>query len=355
MAFRNQSRHGVLLAACLILCLSTGCVGEPSSASNRQSEAAAKASNVLGSAGSNERTRSFQFHYRFDVSGLQPGATARIWLPTPVSSPSQHVTPLEHRLPAKPSFHTDSKYGNRILFFEAAAPTSGKLSLDVPYRVERQEVLAPQPVADQIRELSPSQREQFLQANVKVPIDGKPLALLSDLSLSDDAYEMANQLYELVDRHVAYNKEGTGWGNGDVPWVCDSRYGNCTDFHSLFISLARSQGVPSRFEIGFPISSDGESGDVGGYHCWAFFFTPTRGWVPVDISEADKHPEMKEYYFGNLTPDRITFSTGRDIELKPQSKSGPLNYFIYPHIEVDGVPLPRQQIALKFSYADLPK
>jgi hypothetical protein len=46
---------------------------------------------------------------------------------------------------------------------------------------------------------------------------------------------------------------------------------------------------------------------IGGYHCWAFFHTEDRGWVPVDVSEPDKHPEMKDYYFGSLTEDRVTF------------------------------------------------
>jgi len=301
-----------------------------------------------------ERTRSFQFNYRFDVSGIEPDATVRIWIPVPTSNLDQQVTPLPHQLPAEPSFHSEPKYNNRILYLESIAPDSGELSFDVPYRVQRREVLTLKSADPNIdnQELPIRQRELFLRANAKVPIDGKPLELLSNLQLSDDAGELANQLYELVDRYVTYDKVGTGWGNGDVLWVCDSRYGNCTDFHSLFISLARSQGVPSRFEIGFPIPA-GERGEVGGYHCWAFFFTQKRGWVPVDISEADKHPSMKEYYFGSLTPDRITFTTGRDIDLRPKSENGPLNYFIYPHVEVDGTPLPRWQIALKFSYADV--
>src|SRR3712207_7840796 len=45
------------------------------------------------------------------------------------------------------------------------------------------------------------------------------------------------------------------------------------------------------------------------YHCWAAFAPAGRGWVPVDISEADKHPEMTDYYFGNLTADRDLKST----------------------------------------------
>ena len=346
----------------LFLCVAVGCGGESAAVpATRNSPSVGKqdtrrlAVEETASAGQHSRPRAFQFHYRFDVFGLEPGKTVRTWLPVPTSNSDQQVTPLPYQLPAKPSFHTEPKYDNRILYLETIVPDSGELSLDVPYRVERREVLALKLDDHDVdhRELPNRQRELFLQANARVPIDGKPLDLLSGLVLSEDTFELANQLYELVDQHLTYNKVGTGWGNGDVLWVCDSRYGNCTDFHSLFISLARSQGVPSRFEIGFPIPSDAEQGAVGGYHCWAFFFTPKRGWVPVDISEADKHPSMKEYYFGSLTSDRVTFSVGRDIELLPKCANGPLNYFIYPHVEVDGTPLPRQQIALKFSYANL--
>ena len=136
-------------------------------------------------------------------------------------------------------------------------------------------------------------------------------------------------------------------------WVCDSRFGNCTDFHSLFISLARAKGLPARFEIGFPLPPQRGQGAIGGYHCWALFYTDQKGWVPVDISEADKHPDMKEYYFGNLTADRITFTTGRDIDLVPKQEGKSLNFFVYPYVEVDGTPLPKSQFDLAFSYRDV--
>ena len=304
-----------------------------------------------------QAARSFQFHYRFEVSDLVPGKHARIWLPVPPSNDDQQVTALLHDLPSNPTFHTDTKYDNRILYLETLVPADGKLSVDVPYHVTRREVRAldsegrQDAAADEIDQLK---KELFLQPNAKVPVDGKPLDLLRDIDLRDDAFQLANQLYEIVDRHVAYNKDGSGWGQGDVLWVCDSGRGNCTDFHSLFISLARSQGIPARFEIGFPIPTDAKQGSVGGYHCWAWFFVRNRGWIPVDISEADKQPEMKDYYFGSLTPDRVTFSVGRDIELHPESSQGSLNFFVYPHVEVDTESVSRTQITLQFSYADVP-
>ena len=83
------------------------------------------------------------------------------------------------------------------------------------------------------------------------------------------------------------------------------------------------------------------------------FHTNEKGWVPVDISEADKHPQLKEYYFGNLTENRVTFITGRDIELVPKQDGNPLNFFVYPYVEVDGKPWPKESVKLSFAYADV--
>ncbi len=60
-------------------------------------------------------------------------------------------------------------------------------------------------------------------------------------------------MYDVVDEHMKYRKDGEGWGRGDAVWACDSKFGNCTDFHSLFISMARGNKIPSKFEMGFSI------------------------------------------------------------------------------------------------------
>ena len=151
---------------------------------------------------------------------------------------------------------------------------------------------------------------------------------------------------------MKYDKSKPGYGNGDSVWACDSRTGNCTDFHSLFISVARARGVPAKFQIGFPLPAERGMGKIGGYHCWAQFHSASQGWVPVDISEADKAPEKKDYFFGNLNENRIQFTTGRDIVLSPPQKGPPLNYFVYPHVEVDGKTWPKDRIRLSFGYRD---
>jgi transglutaminase-like putative cysteine protease len=296
------------------------------------------------------RTRTFDFTYTATVTGLTPGETARVWVPIPSAGEYQEVELVSRKVPGEARITTEPEYNNRILFFEARANDQGELSLELAFRVTRKEFLgkASRGMAEDARALA-----RFLRADAAVPIDGKPLDLLGGKTLDGDPLSKARTIYDVVNAHMRYSKEGTGWGRGDSVWACASGYGNCTDFHSLFISLARSQKVPARFEIGFPIPPERGEGTIGGYHCWARFHVKDRGWVPVDISEADKNPDLADYYFGNLTEDRVAFSTGRDITLVPKQQGGPINFFIYPHVEVGGKAHAQEKINRSFSYRDV--
>jgi transglutaminase-like putative cysteine protease len=295
------------------------------------------------------QSRTFEFTYQATVTGLKAGELARVWVPIPPSDENQSVKILGIE-PAKLKMGTEPVYGNRIGYLEAKADSEGKVPLKLVYRVTRREVKG---------ETSLKTREEaerlarFLKPDAKVPLTGKPLELIKDRKLPGDATGKARVFYDVVNGHMTYSKEGTGWGRGDAVWACDSKYGNCSDFHSLFISLARSQKIPARFEIGFPLPEKRGSGEVPGYHCWAFFCPDGKVWVPVDISEANKNPKMRDYYFGNLTENRVAFSSGRDVELTPKQEGPPLNFFIYPYAEVGGKEYPPEKVQKKFSFRDV--
>lgn len=295
-------------------------------------------------------SRSFELEYSVTVSALQPGNRVRVWLPVPPSDEHQTVRVLSQNYPVKTQVAAEPKYGNQVLFFETTVPDQRTLQFGSHYAVTRREVRRK---AHHSTPLTEADRALFLAPSKMVPLNGKPLELLAGVALSKDPLVLARELYDRVDTHVRYDKSSPGYGEGDVLWVCDSRFGNCTDFHSLFLSLARSQGLPARFEIGFPLPEKRGSGTIPGYHCWAFFHEDSSGWVPVDISEADKNPELRDYYFGNLTPNRIAFSHGRDITLEPPQQAGPLNYFIYPHVEVQGRVIAAEQVKTTIRYRDL--
>jgi transglutaminase-like putative cysteine protease len=299
------------------------------------------------------RTRTFEFIYAATVTGLQAGKKAKVWVPVAGNSDDQTVELLFSEVrggdaKAAGTIHASKSNGNHFFFVETTPDADGKMSLKLVYKVTRREVKGQTPVKENDRQLA-----RLLQADALVPISGKPLSLIEDRELPDDPLKKARALYDTVNEHMTYSKKGTGWGRGDSVWACDSKYGNCSDFHSLFISLSRAQKMPAKFEIGFPLPAKRGAGKVEGYHCWAFFRPPGKGWVPVDISEANKDPKLKDYYFGNLSPDRVTFSTGRDIELAPRQGGKPVNFLIYPYAEVDGKEYPQAKIEKQFGFKDL--
>jgi hypothetical protein len=185
---------------------------------------------------------------------------------------------------------------------------------------------------------SKSELKAALEAAEMIPLDGKAAGMASGIEDGSDSRETGRKLYDHTLARMRYDKPAGGdWGRGDADWACDSRHGNCTDFHSYFIALARKKGIPARFEMGFPVAGGTEKErKIGGYHCWAYFWVGDHGWVPVDISEADKHPEKAEYFFGKLDYNRVTMTRGRDLVLTPAPAKGSLNFFVYPYAEADG-------------------
>jgi transglutaminase-like putative cysteine protease len=301
-----------------------------------------------------QESRHFTFHYGFTVKNLPAGKRVRIWIPAAHSDASQEVRIVSAKgdLPLKKG--RESKNGNEIYYAEAQNASRAELHFDVEYDVVRHERIALGQSGSHLlpAALSSREKKEDLQPDVLVPVTGLPADLAVKVTQGKTGdLEKARAIYDYVFTTMRYDKTGTGWGHGDVLYACDAKKGNCTDFHSLFIAMARSQGIPARFEIGFPLPPDQHSVEIAGYHCWSDFYVDGKGWVPVDISEAWKHQEKRDYFFGAHDVNRVQFSMGRDLRLSPPQDGKPLNYFVYPYVEVDGQEYPN--VSLAFSFADV--
>lgn len=295
------------------------------------------------------KSRHFTFDYSFTLRITDRGKPLDIWFPMAQSDRYQEVKILSKTSDLPLEEMVEPEYGNHMFHAHTNKAEKSEYRFSVKYEVVRLEHFAN---AGNDRPESSEELQRFLQADRLVPVSGKPAEIAAQQvkpGMSD--VEKARALYDYTFSTMRYEKTGTGWGRGDALWACDSHHGNCTDFHSLFISMMRSQRIPAKFEIGFPIPADKAASDIAGYHCWAEFYTASRGWFPVDISEAWKSPEKKAYFFGAHDVNRIQFSVGRDIELSPPQKGQPLNYFIYPYAELNGEEYPN--IAIAFSFADV--
>ena len=298
-------------------------------------------------------SRHFTFHYGFTIKNLSSGKKVRVWIPAAQSDAYQEVKIISAGgdLPLKKT--VESKNGNQIYYAETT-PSQPELHFDIEYEVIRHERVALGQSAPRVVPvaLTSTEKQRDLQPDVLVPVTGLPADLAVKVTQgATQPLDKARAIYEYVFTTMRYDKTGTGWGHGDVLYACDAKKGNCTDFHSLFIAMARSQGIPARFEIGFPLPPDKHSAEIAGYHCWSDFYVDAKGWIPVDISEAWKRPEKRDYFFGSHDVNRMQFSMGRDLRLSPPQDGKPLNYFVYPYVEVDGREYPNVSFAFSFSDA----
>jgi transglutaminase-like putative cysteine protease len=304
---------------------------------------------------SSVQKRTFEFTYTAEVHDIPAGSKdIQIWLPYPPSDEYQKILKAKVSSAYSSQVLTASEYGNQMVHLDVKNPKTANIVLTMEFTVERDEH-----VHNGFAEVSsagatsaPADLKRWLQPDHLVPLDQRIRELSAEVTVGKTTeLAKARAIYDYVLANMKYDKSGTGWGNGDIYWACDAKRGNCTDFHSLFIGLARSAGIPAKFEIGFPLPASATSGEIAGYHCWAEFYLNGYGWVPIDASEAWKDPSKKEYFFGAHDANRVQFSIGRDLLLAPHQAGPALNYFVYPYVEVDGKTF--FSVNKKFSFRDV--
>jgi hypothetical protein len=299
--------------------------------------------------------------------------SVRVWFALPQEVPEQDVSRLKIECPVKHAVVHDAGEGNRFLFVKLDDPKDKELALSTSFRVTRREArhaVDPQST----RPLTKGEAKRlsaYLAPNTYVIIDDRVKKIVADVvGTEKNPVVIAHKLYDWVLQYADYWVKNPATCKaspvGSTDHCLTTKTGNCTDFHSLWTSLARAAGVPTRMVYGslFKKELDGKDTDQS-YHCWPEFYAPKLGWIPHDVALADiyadeiklddknrtlvnrstpsgysgKDDSKVAYYFGNLDERRVTWSVGRDLALSPKPAAGPVNALPKAYVEVDGKPL----------------
>lgn len=302
--------------------------------------------------------RNVHFTYETVIRDLPAGKPVRVWIPVPRDDDHQTITNLRFD-PAEARITEEKVHGNRTLYLEIPSAKEPVVAIRLEFDVRRKaHINRPNNGGEAVEARGPSpDNPLYLNGSRLAPVEGEPARLAGQVTAAgdNDAVKL-RKIYDYVVAHTDYDKSGQGWGQGSIDWVCREKRGNCTDFHALLMSMARSRRIPARFEMGFSFPTDKTEGEIAGYHCWMTAWIGGCGWVPVDASEASKRRnqrEVVEYYFGGHDADRVAFNKGRDLLLEPRQMGEPLNYLIYPYVEVDGKSYDSKKVDRKFRFRDL--
>ncbi len=271
-----------------------------------------------------------QFTFHYDVTVPELTENAEMWIPIVQTNLFQTVQVMAQDVPIKHDLIKDKQYNNEALYLKLRPEDSGK-KIELSYKIIRKEKM---PYVD-----ADSDPSNYLKETPLLPVGGKftkiDEKIFKDAGATTDL-EKARAIYSYIIDHMRYTKQ-VKHGTGDAYYACDMLSGNCTEFHSYFITLARTANIPARFFIGASIPSLKDSGEIGGYHCWVEFYADGKWW-PLDISEAFKYSPLRSYFFGHNPANRILFSQGREIDFNPVPNCGPINFFAYPILEINGEP-----------------
>jgi transglutaminase-like putative cysteine protease len=266
--------------------------------------------------------------------------------------------------------YAGDSWGNRVGYVDIENPTRDQILLKEEFDLTRTEVrntinaAETRPLTDQER----AALAAYLQPATHVIVNDEIRKLAASITGGEpNPVLAARKLYDWTYKNVNYwvkdpeHLKASPVGSSE--YCLRTRTGNCTDFHSLFASLAISSGIPVRMVYGSLLKPmlNGMEVDAS-YHCWIQFFAPRLGWLPLDASLAniyseniplnDKNKKLVElttstgyhgadtdkieYYFGNLDDRRVVWSMGRDLIMQPPQDDGPVNSLPKIYVEVDG-------------------
>ena len=288
----------------------------------------------------------------FDLSDQPQGKEARLWIPYPLSDADQLISNISISGNfAESAVLSDQKYSTPMLYARwDESADSRKLALT--FSATRREVIKKN-FPEREGAWEPADYALYLEPTRLGPIDGV-VKQLADQIVGDNTtvYAKAKAIYDWICENM-YRDPGTnGCGEGNVCLLLQAPGGKCTDIHSVFVALCRAVGVPAREIFGIRLGKKDVEDITKWQHCWAEFFLPGYGWVPVDPADVRKmmltqnlelgDPRTKEYrayFWGGWDAYRVKLATGRDLVLNPAQVGEPLNTFGYPYAEIGGEPI----------------
>ena len=318
-----------------------------------------------------DRPKQASFHVKnaFVVKVPQGAHAVRIWFAVPQEDAYSIITNFTASSDVPVRYDWDS-WGNKEGYVEVRNPFGSEIHISEEFDLTRTEMRnkidpsATRPLTDAER----AALSRYLQPSTYVIVNDQVKKISAEIVGGEtNPILAARKLYDWTMQNIDYWVKDPDHLKaspvGSTEYCLGKKTGNCTDFHSLFASLAISSGIPARMIYGSLLKPtlNGMAID-GSYHCWIEFYAPRVGWIPLDASLAniygkqfeltDKNKNLVElttatgyhgydpakidYYFGNIDERRVVWSMGRDLMMQPAQEDGPVNSLPKAYVEVDG-------------------
>lgn len=295
-------------------------------------------------------SRIFRVRQTVSLNDIATGTrVVRLWISIPDDGPAQRVLALSVAAAPGPwQVVRDKDRGCRFLYLEVPNPKAATLNTTVEFSVQRDAVFRDLDTM-KATAMQDSQRALFaewLRLDSPHMVVTEQIRKIFSQVCGDEkdpvlqARKLLGYVADTAD-HYSRNPNVPVCGVGDAGSCLAKGGGCCSDLHSLFITLARSAGIPARLQMGYRLQPANAGIEIDpGYRCWAEYFISGHGWVSADIVEADAASDAagRARWFGGLTERRIHLNEGRDFDLPFKQSPERVNLMTIGYAEIDGKP-----------------
>ena len=283
---------------------------------------------------------------RGDHPKIKSGSTVRVWMPFAQEYRQQRDVKLVHAFPEPKLIAPTAIDGN---------PITGAPQRTVYFEVVVEDPSKPL-VFEEILEYTSFAYYPKLDASLVEPLpdDWGDACLTERRPHIAFTPEIRNEVASIVGDEknpLIKAKQIFRWVSANIPWNAEDEYciipsfaikaytdrrGDCGVQNTLFITMCRIAGIPSRWQSGFE-TKPGQ----WGMHDWAEIYIAPWGWLPADASygvQKSDDPRVADFYCGHQDSYRliVNLDWGRDlIPTKSSLRSEPAD-FQRGEVEVDG-------------------
>ncbi|MBI4972230.1 MAG: transglutaminase domain-containing protein, partial [Candidatus Omnitrophica bacterium] len=263
---------------------------------------------VMGIAYAKERKGEVVF--QVIVEAPENSNDVRVWIPYPVTDNEQTIEDIHINGNYSYSGIYGQKDGDLALYAEWTKPEKER-TVTLTFKASAMERVKKDFPAKEDANI-PAEIQEFTKGSRYVPTDGKIREIALKITKGKKTIrQKAKAVYDWTIENTFRNPDIQGCGTGNVERILSEKSGKCADISGVYVALARAAGVPAREVWGLRLGKKQVDDITGGHHCWAEFYLPGYGWVPVDPADVrkamlveklelndTKTKEYRNYYFG---------------------------------------------------------
>ena len=250
-----------------------------------------------------------------DADAVPRGEIVRCWLPFPREIQNKQVDiKILKTFPEEYIIADDSKL-QRSIYFEQIVEQGKKSEFFISYEYT---------CYAEYNDIDPAKAQPYNKNSeeyIKYTAERRP-----HLVFTEELKKVSAQIVGDEKNPIIIAKKIFEWIHGYAPWASareystirslpmycyENKHGDCGIKTMLFMTLARMNGIPTRWQSGWEPTT---------MHDWCYIYIEPYGWVPVDQSAGIQNStdeKIKWFYLGNVHNERLIISDDYSVPLFP--------------------------------------